>query len=1275
MVSSSALVQEYDSSLLSRKRLKVSNCELDSHISIGYHDDHASISVQSVSDTMNFSAHGCFNACHAASFCCCLDKKTCSSSVLEMSCQLNGNSSGIPESSNAGGSVKSYQDKNFPGYMPPAFASGWMYLNVNGQMCGPYIQQQLYEGLSTGFLHEDLPVYPVLNGTLVNPVPLKYFNQFPDHVATGFAYLGIGISGTSMPMSHFTSVSMDSAIHRQEGCVPHAAQVSLCSDAQEMVSHSHVPHNTCGSNQPVSNSMAASHDIPFSLLSGEDSCWMFEDDGGRKHGPHSLSELYSWHRHGYLRNSLTIYHIQNKFRPFPLLSVIDAWSTDKHESVLASDAEGEMGSLCSFVSEISEEVSCQLHAGIMKAARRVALDEIISNVMSEFFDTKKSHRNLKRSYQDARACSPHERMSEVTGERRNHAVPECKPAAFSHNSDQACVDGMSELLPKNTKSVGTIDNFWGSYAVVCRILFDYCMEVMWNAVFYDAIADYSNSWRRRKLWSARSNIRLPASIKDYGGEIEKLSSELELESDCSVDCPPNFDLVTVKKDNHAQSHNLSPFLHVRERASKLNALSHKAYRGIRRILEYVKNELHMSTKPFFSEYVEFLIDKEVGKIVRVSEDDKLNEETVESFSRRCQTTDYSSSEFQDELTTDSVKLNVETSDDTQSLVQAGKPLGSLAPEDLFSNFVASAFAKSQVDVDFVMVDQNIDEPPPPGFGDNARTLVPSPIHKFRPTQPEESIPKIREYVAMAICRQKLHDDVLSEWKSFFIDGILNQFLRSIHTLRQHCQPGSKMGGTSNANKDHNGTALTSLYKLKGTREFNSSDSAGVSSVCDKYTYYRKKKLVRKKLGSSSQSITPVDTGLQHHPVEKLQKQNVVKDIEVEPVVATLKKKKQKKGQTELSDDRRAIKSIVKSSLPSDQSMAKNGTHQKVIKYKHAVPRPSINVTIDTIKPNRKNSSDVSKDHAKVKKVSDSNNHDGGIEEVPTHDYSKKNLATKISKLKRKHSADGRSVSHPMKFLKVTTSGSKQAASRQVTAGKAKSRKSRASNSCPRSDGCARSSITGWEWHKWSHSASPADRARVRGIHCLHANYSVSEAYTSQLSNGKVLSARTNRVKMRNLLAAAEGADLLKATQLKARKKRLRFQQSKIHDWGLVALEPIEAEDFVIEYVGELIRPRISDIRERLYEKMGIGSSYLFRLDDGYVVDATKRGGVARFINHSCEPNCYTKVISVEGQKKIFIYAKRHIAAGEEITYNYKFPLEEKKIPCNCGSRKCRGSLN
>lgn len=231
-------------------------------------------------------------------------------------------------------------------------------------------------------------------------------------------------------------------------------------------------------------------------------------------------------------------------------------------------------------------------------------------------------------------------------------------------------------------------------------------------------------------------------------------------------------------------------------------------------------------------------------------------------------------------------------------------------------------------------------------------------------------------------------------------------------------------------------------------------------------------------------------------------------------------------------------------------------------------------------------------------------------------------------------------------------------------------------SYPKSDGCARSSINGWAWRKWSHGASPMERALVRGSCRIGVDkFGGLQETSSRLLNNKSQSARTNRAKFRNLVAAAEGAELLKITQLKARKKRLKFQRSKIHDWGLVALEPIEAEDFVIEYVGELIRPKISDIRERQYEKMGIGSSYLFRIDHDYVVDATKRGGLARFINHSCEPNCYTKIINVEGQKKIFIYAKKPIPAGEELTYNYKFPLEEKKIPCNCGSRRCRGSLN
>ncbi|MCO5603188.1 hypothetical protein L7F22_057335 [Adiantum nelumboides] len=224
------------------------------------------------------------------------------------------------------------------------------------------------------------------------------------------------------------------------------------------------------------------------------------------------------------------------------------------------------------------------------------------------------------------------------------------------------------------------------------------------------------------------------------------------------------------------------------------------------------------------------------------------------------------------------------------------------------------------------------------------------------------------------------------------------------------------------------------------------------------------------------------------------------------------------------------------------------------------------------------------------------------------------------------------------------------------------------------DGCARTSIDGWVWHNWARSSLPCER--VKGTDC-NVDQDASKGWHASLVGVQksVQAARTNRAQLRKLAASAEGSDILKLTQSKARKKNLKFARSKIHDWGVFAVEPIEAGDFVVEYVGELVRPRIADLRERLYEKLGIGSSYLFRIDNETVVDATKRGGLARFINHSCDPNCCTKIITVEGLKKIFIYSKKHIGAGEELTYDYKFPREEQKIPCNCGSSKCRGSLN
>ena len=124
------------------------------------------------------------------------------------------------------------------------------------------------------------------------------------------------------------------------------------------------------------------------------------------------------------------------------------------------------------------------------------------------------------------------------------------------------------------------------------------------------------------------------------------------------------------------------------------------------------------------------------------------------------------------------------------------------------------------------------------------------------------------------------------------------------------------------------------------------------------------------------------------------------------------------------------------------------------------------------------------------------------------------------------------------------------------------------------------------------------------------------------------------------------SEAISFNQLKKRKKLVRFDRSAIHNWGLYADENIAAGEMIIEYVGELVRQRVADLREIKYQQQGIGSSYLFRIDEDLVVDATKKGGIARFINHSCSPSCTAKIIKVEGTKRIVIYALRDIAKSK-----------------------------
>ncbi|KAK4872174.1 hypothetical protein RN001_016298 [Aquatica leii] len=140
------------------------------------------------------------------------------------------------------------------------------------------------------------------------------------------------------------------------------------------------------------------------------------------------------------------------------------------------------------------------------------------------------------------------------------------------------------------------------------------------------------------------------------------------------------------------------------------------------------------------------------------------------------------------------------------------------------------------------------------------------------------------------------------------------------------------------------------------------------------------------------------------------------------------------------------------------------------------------------------------------------------------------------------------------------------------------------------------------------------------------------------------------------------------------KQSVGVYRSKIHKRGLFCHRDIESGEMVIEYAGEVIRSVLADKREKQYTLKGMGC-YMFRIDENFVVDATMKGNAARFINHSCDPNCYSKVVEILGHKHIIIFALRKIICGEELTYDYKFPFEEDKIPCTCGSRRCRKFLN
>ena len=122
--------------------------------------------------------------------------------------------------------------------------------------------------------------------------------------------------------------------------------------------------------------------------------------------------------------------------------------------------------------------------------------------------------------------------------------------------------------------------------------------------------------------------------------------------------------------------------------------------------------------------------------------------------------------------------------------------------------------------------------------------------------------------------------------------------------------------------------------------------------------------------------------------------------------------------------------------------------------------------------------------------------------------------------------------------------------------------------------------------------------------------------------------------------------------------RIVRKPSALHGFGVFAAEPINKNRRIIDYAGELVLN--SQCAERETRYLADGCIWTFRVNRRWSRDAAVGGNIARFINHSCAPNCWFEVVD----KTIWIRASRRIDAGEELTYDYS-TIGDHTIPCRC----------
>lgn len=150
-----------------------------------------------------------------------------------------------------------------------------------------------------------------------------------------------------------------------------------------------------------------------------------------------------------------------------------------------------------------------------------------------------------------------------------------------------------------------------------------------------------------------------------------------------------------------------------------------------------------------------------------------------------------------------------------------------------------------------------------------------------------------------------------------------------------------------------------------------------------------------------------------------------------------------------------------------------------------------------------------------------------------------------------------------------------------------------------------------------------------------------------------------------------------------RNRRFQMQQNAIvypirtgnKGWGLAAGEFIRRGTFVMQYFGEVFDTETRLGMERLRKYKGSTCTYLMKIHKTFVIDPTYKGSMARFINHSCDPNCETQKWNVLGEICVGIFAVRDIHEGEELSFDYRFDCYRTPLTrCYCGAKNCKGYL-